>query len=642
MRAPKWTPVKKRLHPSGITKILLSTLLILIPSLAVASEIDLTVDATDLPRMIVRSRMAMELAGDSAAVMFPKWIPGVHRPEGFIESMADFIVKDNRGQICMWERDHSEPYRFFVDARRGGIFTIDLTFISNQSAAMPHDTYGSRTLGIINWNTTLVYPEGTHVNDIPVRARLIMPEGWNYASAIPVEETRGDTIVFALQSLMQLIDKPLICGPVLHSAEIVNTDNARYLMHFAGAGAGDMPPLETLSKPFISMIRETEALFGSTCFDEYHFLITLEDALHPGGLEHSNSTLLNLCDTCFSFESWPGSWMPDIIAHEFIHAWCGKYRKPHGMDTPDYTQPRNMDLIWLYEGLTQYLGQVIAARCGFSDPDTFRGNIIDWSNALYHQKGRRWRPLRDVCVANSALGGWGNWKLMRRSRDFYYEGALMWLEFDARIRQATEGRNSLDDFCSVFFGGYKRESPLTHSLQYRTYNLEEILTRLDSLAAQPWDSLIEVRIYRTQQELDLGGMAALGSRFRYTSEKPPEPFAPWAMAPLLRLSETVGFSIYGNGQVTAIVPGSPADRAGLYPRARIIGVNDKDYSPENLLDAIRQSPQTGRIIVVVVEDGESREIAIQYDAGEKYLNLVRTEGTPDRLGEIIAPAATSE
>lgn len=578
----------------------------------------------------------MTSVGDSMSLLYPKWVPGIHAPGGPVHNIAGFMVNDGEGNEVRWQRDWSEVCRFFVYPDDGAEdINVLLTYITNQPTTNSKgiDSYGTPELGIISWNTIFVYPEGIPVREIQVRVRLILPPGWSHGSALEVDRVDGDTIYFEPTDLEDLVDKPLICGINFRTIEIVKTKMATYYIHIAADDAADLPDQDDSTiVPLRRLALEAEAMFGRTHFDKYHFLLALTGSMPTLGLEHRNSSLNGVKANEFRDAKWDKKRAPYLLPHEFAHAWCGKYRRPAGMYTDDFQTVKNTNGLWLYEGLDQYLGYVLTARCGYDDSDWFVENTAFVLGRMIIRKGRDWRPLQDTEVsAYSLRGGSPSWAFLRRGQDYYAEGAMIWLEFDCMIRNATDGQKSLDDFCAAFFSNGDADA---HAVPF---DREEIVATLSSLADGPWDSLITVRVDQTHDSLDSDVLNQIGYELGFTDSLPKAVKDRQSKYKYNEFYESLGLTIKKGGKISEIVPGSIADSAGLFPGSEILGVDGKKFSIERIEDALKNSPTTGVIRLLVTLGDNYHEVTLKYDGGPRYYKLTPVDGKAQWLEEIAKP-----
>ncbi len=610
------------------------------PSSNAGTEISVLLDATDISRKIVHSRLIINSDSFTKSLLYPKWVPGIHAPRGPIQNIAGLTIADSEGNRLKWKRDPHEVYRLYIESETANLpISVNLSYICNQPSTNSRgvDNFGTPELGVINWNTVVVYPEGLPVREITVNAGIILPEGWGFGTALPFDKRKGDTVLFKPVTLEEFLDMPLICGSNFQTIELLETDLATYFLHLAADDPADLPQNDSIFIPFRNMILEAEALFGRTHFDEYHLLLTLSKVVPRLGLEHRNSSLNAVKANELREAKWKDKRTPYLIPHEFAHAWCGKYRRPEGMLTADFMEDKNTNLLWVYEGLDQYLGHVLAVRSGFVPLDDFKGGMASTLGGFINKKGRRWRTLQDTEVAGYTLrGGSSSWSYLRRGQDYYAEGAMIWMEFDSRIRNATNNEKSLDDFCRDFFSA---GDPLEHAVPF---SLSEIVTRLNNLVELPWDSLIDAKVYQVQQEYEPEAARYAGYRLEYTDEKPDYIKQREKRYKTTSLYESLGFAINDSKKISDIIPESLADSAGMYPGMEIVGVNGKKYTKERLTDALKQTKETGSIMFLTLAGDEFREIEILYDKGLQYYILTPLEGFPDRISDIMKPVVTAE
>lgn len=596
-----------------------------------ATRMQIIVDATELPRKLLHTRISLEMAGDSVSLLYPKWIPASHGPSGPVKNLIGLSITDAGGDEIRWKRDWADYFRFYAfPSDDAGQCTVSLSYICNQGGA----TFGFSTFGIIDWNCVVLYPEGIPISEIEVDLKLILPSDWQYGSALPYKKTVGDTLVFETVTFEELVDMPLICGVDFRTVEIATTEQAKYYLHIVAQHEDDLPDVDDDSTwaRFEKLVHEAEALFTRTHFNNYHFLLALSDSAGYGGREHRNSSLNTIKANAMHEDSWYESGVPELLAHEMVHAWCGKYRRPVGMATSDYQIPKELDLLWMYEGLTKLLGEVLSARAGFLTYSEFKEELGYFAGYLLHQKGRRWQPLRDTQVATHLL--WGRskaWRFHRRRVDYYREGALLWLEIDARIRTATDGEKTLDDFCGRFFSD---GDPKAH---YVPFQLDDVISVLNDLAPQPWDSLLDARLNFTQQEYDTTAIHWSGYQLAYTDKKSKAITLREKYRKYHDLYESAGLSIKDDGSIVAVIPDGPADMAGLYAGVKIIAVNGKRYTYKRLENAIRRSVKNDKITLLTQRSEDFVETSIKYNGGLRYFTLIPLEGKKDWLKEIAKP-----
>lgn len=632
-----------------LAAIFYAIVLIASPLLA-QTPISIEIDARDLARNLLTAQLNIPIPTSKkqqeVPLWYPKWVPGSHGPGGPIENVAGLTFTDQNQQPLQWSRSPGEVFRVVVKAPpQTSAIRVSIRYITNQPStnSFGHDTFGSRRIGIVSPNTVLLYPETSHIDKALIAAKLRLPKDWKTASAIPQTawEQSTNTFTYDAVSLRNFVDSPIMCGVHYRRFDFdfsnETTKISPHSLHVFSESASAVALDSTVVDAIRRMIVQTAKLTGSQPFDRFDILLAATDALPANGLEHSRSTLnvlpINDLATLNSLKGWSRL----LIPHEYLHTWCGKYRQPAQMVTQNFQTPQGTDLLWVYEGLTQYLGELIEARSGFMTVDEFRHRLsVELRNAA-HQQNRQWRPLVDTAAASHILRDRSStWPLLRGSQDYYMEGMLFWLEVDAILRHESKQKHSVDDFCLQFFAAAEPTATSQYSPP-KPFTRKEIVSILNGLAKYDWDGLIKRRIESVRDGYDPQVADLLGYEFRPISRPPGIPYNTFRYPGGVDHRDTLGMSLSYDGTVADVKLGSPADRAKFGPGTKIIGINNHRWDRNVLEEAIENSADNP-FINFLIEDGELlKQVQIQYDGGPKYLALVRTAEQEDRLEKILQP-----
>lgn len=639
-----------QIHHLNRLAIIVYAILLIASPLFAQPPISIKIDARDLARNLLTAQLNIPIATSKkpqeVPLWYPKWVPGSHGPGGPIENVAGLTFTDQNQQPLQWSRSPGEVFRVVVKAPpQTSAIRVNIRYITNQPStnSFGHDTFGSRMIGIISPNTVLLYPESSNIDKALITAQLRLPKDWKTASAIPQTdwEQSTNTYNFSAVSLRNFVDSPIMCGVHYRRFDFDFTSDqtkiSPHSLHVFSESASAVALDSTVVDAIRRMIAQTAKLTGSQPFDRFDILLAATDALPANGLEHSRSTLnvlpINDLSTLHSLKGWSRL----LIPHEYLHTWCGKYRQPAQMVTENFQTPQGTDLLWVYEGLTQYLGELIEARSGFMTVDEFRHRIsVELRNAA-HQQNRQWRPLVDTAAASHILRDRSStWSQLRGSQDYYMEGMLFWLEVDAILRHETKRKHSIDDFCQQFFAATEPTATSQYSPP-KPFNRKEILSILNGLAKYDWDGLIKRRIESVRDGYDPQVADLLGYEFRQMTQPPNIPYNTFRYPGGVDHRDTLGMSLSHDGTVADVKLGSPADRVKFGPGTKIIGINDHRWDRNVLAEAIENSPDNP-FINFLIEDGELlKQIQIQYDGGPKYLGLVRSAEEEDLLEKILQP-----
>jgi predicted metalloprotease with PDZ domain len=608
------------------------------------SPITLAVDLTDAPRKILHATETIPVQPGPVTLVYPEWIPGEHGPTGPIINQAGFIITTSTGAPVKWERDLVDMYSYHITVPAGVTsLNVKMDFLAMSGANFTAGGSTSANLALLSWNTLLVYPLNgdiahTKVADIMVSPSITIPSGWHFGTALdPIDGATeaSSRASFKTVSLEQLIDSPVLAGRWFREIPLAPEVTPRHYLDLAGDGPEDIALSQPHIDEFSKLIRETGALYASRHYGSYHFLVTLSDQVAHFGLEHHQSSDDRVPEKTFIDDN---AFIEEglLLPHEFTHSWNGKYRRPAGLATPNYQEPMKGDLLWVYEGLTEYLGDVLAARCGIWSPEIYRARLATIAGYLNDARpGRTWRDLQDTATAAqilySAGGAYDNW---RRATDYYDEGELLWLEVDSTIRQKSNGKKSINDFTARFHGLGGNTGP-----KVVPYTFDDIVSNLNAVVPNDWATFLHTRLdANTLHAPEMAGIDALsGYKLTYT-DKPNY----WSQLEesdgALNARWSIGFSVGTSGNIGDVIIDSPAYKAGLAPGFHIVAVNGRAFTTGLLRTAIKDATGSGPAIELIVENtGYYKLIKLDYHGGEKYPQLVRVDGTPDRLDDILQP-----
>jgi len=592
----------------------------------------LMVDLSDASRNIFHAVLTVPAAPGEMTLVYPQWIPGNHRPSGPIANLTGLHFTA-RGQELAWHRDPADMYAFHVTVP-SGTKEVQASFdlISTDSAGGGGNAASSNLLDL-NWNQVVLYPQAAASDAVQVVPSVRLPAGWKFGTALNTAHVEVNEVEFKPVSLTTLVDSPLIAGLHYRQIELVPVGEIpSHVIDMLGESDADIEMSPEDTSAYRKLVTEADALFSAHHYRQYHFLYTLSDQVGHHGVEHhessDNSTdERTLLDPDLHFLD------AALMPHEFVHSWNGKYRRPTGLLTRNYQQPMIGDLLWVYEGLTQYLGNLLTARSGLWDPEQYRETLAATAAMLDHRAGRTWRPLEDTAVSVQTLRMLGpEWQSWRRSLDYYPEGELIWLEVDGTIRQQTHGQHSLDDFCRRFHGGESGAPKVV------PYTFDDVVRALNDVAPYDWATLLRQRVKATSTHAPLGGIERGGWRLVY-NDKPNAYLAGIEkLTKSTMFAYSLGLIVGKQGDLVDVVPNSPAYQAGIGPGMKLVAVNGRRWTPQVLHDALRRAQQDHQPIELIVETAEFfKTYSIAYFEGERNPHLERVEGQPDILGDILKP-----
>jgi predicted metalloprotease with PDZ domain len=607
----------------------------LVPAMAQKTPIRITADLTDAPRKMFHAEVDLPVTAGALTLTTPKWIPGHHMPSGPADNIVGLVFTAN-GQKLEWKRDDVDLYAYHLTIPKG-VTTLHAHLDSIVTSRI------TQKMAALEWEGLLLYPAATPVRSIAIEPALKVPAGWGIGTALAHAGTdaypvpaAGATVHFAATNVEQLLDSPVITGEYFHEYPLAPEITPKHYLDVVADYPEDAELRPTFLTGVSNLVREASALYGSHHYGVYHFLLTLSDVAGGEGLEHGQSSDNGVGEKGYADAAHQRQ-EADLLPHEFTHSWNGKYRRPAGLYQPDFATPEQGALLWVYEGMTEYWGDVLAARAGLETPDEYRENLAASAANLDTKPGRAWRSTADTAVAASILRG-GNpaWSSMRRGQDYYPEGELLWLDADTLIRKLTGDKKSLDDFVKIFLGKGGNTGP-----EIVTYNFDELVTDLNQVVPYDWATFLHDRIDKINLRADVAGIEQGGYKLIY-KDKPSE-HADADHSHGVNAWYSLGLRLSNEGKVYDVRWNGPSDKARLAPGDKIIAINGEVFSPEVLHKAI-VAAKTNPAPIHLILQAESfvRTADVDYHDGEHYPALERAKDTPAYMDEITKPLTTLE
>ncbi|QBI00266.1 M61 family metallopeptidase [Pseudoduganella albidiflava] len=592
--------------------------------------IQMKIDASDTARNIFRIQQSIPVKAGKLTLLYPQWVTAQHGPTGALHQLAGLKVSAN-GKPVAWKRDPLNVFAFQVDVPQGAKnLEVEYQHLSPNETGQGRIAMTPDILGI-QWQSMTMYPAGYHVRRIPIQTTLTLPAGWQYGTALETASRQGDEVKFKTTDLETFIDSPLFAGR--HFKQI-DLDPGAKLPVRLNIVADTPEALEAKPEQIAAhreMVKQAYKLFDSQHYAHYDFLFALSDEFGGVGREHHQSSENGVKANYFT--EWNKTEaVRTLLPHEFTHSWNGKFRRPKGQDVPNFNTPLDNNLLWVYEGQTQYWGQVLTARSGLAQQASVRDMIANMAATYANVQGRTWRPVvdttNDPIISQRRPQVWPNWQ---RSEDYYSEGALIWLDVDTKIRELSGDKRSLDDFARVFFGVDNGV------IQAKHYTFDDVVKALNGVQAFDWAPFLKKRVEETGPA-PLDGLARAGWKLVYADKQTDFLKGVEDMSKTANFQYSLGFSVASDGKIAAIVWDGPGFKAGLSGNTTLVAVNGRAYKPELLRAAVTAATKDSKPIELLVKRGNDyRTVPLDYHGGLKYPRLERIEGTPDRLQSILQP-----
>ena len=591
----------------------------------------LTVDATDLSQQIFRMHMSIPVQPGPLTLLYPQWLPGNHGPSGPLTQLAGLKLSAN-GKPVEWTRDPVQVFAFHVNVPEGAnTLEAEYQFLSPLEGNQGRITMTDDMLGV-QWPSVTLYPAGYVARRINVQANLVLPAGWQYGTALETAERKDNEVRFKPTDLETLIDSPLFAGRYFKRIDLAPGAKVPVTLNIVADNPESLEAKPEQIAVHRAMVEQAAKLFQSHHYNHYDFLFALSDEFGGIGREHHQSSENGVAAEYFTDWSKQAA-ERDLLPHEYTHSWDGKFRRPAGQDVPNFNTPLQNNLLWVYEGQTQYWGNVLAARSGLFSQQGARDAFAAYAAHYDQVKGRDWRAMQDTVNDPIINGrrpiGWANWQ---RSEDYYVEGMLIWLDVDTRIREISGDKRSLDDFARAFYGIDNG------SFLPAFYTFDDVVATLNKVQPYDWAGFLKSKLNGHGPGAPLDGLARAGWKLVYTDT--PTDYAKSAdeRSKSTDFSYSLGFSVGSDGAIRSVVWDGVGFRAGLAANTSIVAVNNRAYKGEVLKAAVKEAKTSHKPIDLLVKKGQNyRTIKLEYYEGLRYPRLERIAGSKDRLEEIFKP-----
>jgi predicted metalloprotease with PDZ domain len=603
---------------------------------AAAADLKVALDARDIRSKRVHTQLTIPARAGALTLVFPKWLPGEHGPTGPLESMIGLEIRAG-GRVIPWSRDPYDMYALHLTVPAGAS-QLDVKLESG--LAVDGDGFSaaptsSDQLAIIPWNEFLLFPQGIDAEKVMIDASVRAPEGWAISTALASQPAADGIHTLETASIARLIDSPLQMGAHSHVFELAGSAPAPQLKHELSVFADSAAALEVpanFADGYSRLVAENGALFGSRMYRHYTWLLSLSDHVAHFGLEHHESSDNRREEKSFKEEDGRmGTAM--LLGHEYVHTWNAKYRRPAGLLSPDYQKPMDGTMLWVYEGLTEFWGDILPTRAGLVTQKFYLDSLADIAGGFDVEAGVNWRPLVDTATAAQILyPAPDSWSSARRSTDFYDASVFLWYDVDAEIRAKTKGARSLDDFMKIFYAGNSGAPAV------KPYVEADIYATLNQVAPNDWRAFIHRHLDTTSSKALLGMFDRSGWRFEYSAAK--NDFIEYRQKrrEVTDRACSIGLRTNKENKVLDTVEGRAAALAGIGPGMTIVAVNGKKFTDDVLDAAMVAAQKSHQPIAILVENADFyRTFEVAYYDGPRYPHLVRVEGKEDQLSAVLAP-----
>jgi len=594
--------------------------------------IELSIDATNINQKIFGVHEHIPVRPGKLTLLYPEWLPGEHAPSAQLAQMAGFKITANQ-QRLEWKRDPLNMYAFHLVVP-AGVDAIDADF-QYLSPIIPiqGENFASPEILAVHWEKVVLYPAGYFSHNITFKPTVRIPDGWKFASALELAVQNNQGVSFKPVDLEDLVDSPMYAGKYFARFDLDPGASVPVYMDFFADEPEDLVAKPEQIEFHRALLQQAYKLFGSHHFKHYDFLVAASDKFTFEGLEHHQSGENGVKPTYFT--EWDDKGLnlrAELIPHEFAHSWDGKFRRPFDQLTPNFNQPMQDSLLWVYEGQTSYWGSVLAARSGLLSNQQVQDMLAGVAASYTVESSQQWRNVQDTTndpiVNNRRSLAWRSWQ---GAEDYYALGELIWLDVDTKIRELSQDKNSLNDFALKFFGVENgRHKPLT-------YTFDDVISALNQVQSYDWANYLRTRL-DSHGPAPLEGLTRSGWKLIFTDRPTDYYKSVNADNGISDFWYSLGFLVGHDDRIDEVLWNSPAFKAGLTIDVALLAVNGKEYKEDLLKRTITDAKKSKQPIdLLIKKEGSYQTVRIAYFDGLKFPRLEQIAGARDRLSEILAP-----
>ncbi len=523
----------------------------------------------------------------------PAWAPGRYALYDFAKNVQEFAATGGRGQPLPWKKLDKQTWR--VDARGAGgavkvryrVYGNDLTGTFSQIDS----THAS-----LSGPSLFMYIAG-HKPD-PISISVAAPSDWKMISGFSLSEAERQ---FRAPNYDILVDTPMeICSQCAVEQFVDHGRTFRVAVHSFAQRDSDV---STLVERLKKIVHSELAMMPEPDLRHYTFIFHFAPGIALGdGMEHLNSTSV-IARNALSRGGLAEA--VETAAHEFFHLWNVKRLRPAGLGPFDYTREQYTNSLWFAEGVTSYYSYLCLLRSAVWSREEFLARLANEIRTLEYEPGQKL-----MSAESSSFHAWfydrspqmQETNFANATISYYNKGAVLGLLLDLEIRARTSGKKSLDDLIVAMYRKFYQAAAESYYLPGRGYDDNDILRTANEISGSDFTSFFDQYIRATEPlpyQTTLRG-AGLELRIATSPDAPPS---------LGVLTERVA----GGVKITAVRPGSAAERAGLSRDDVLTAVDTLSLLDSELRDRLRIYPPGTDVPLTVERHGHESRVSVTLD-----------------------------
>jgi predicted metalloprotease with PDZ domain len=535
---------------------------------------------------------ASDLKGATVEFAIPDWAPGSYYIENYSANVQRFRATSADGKALSWRKTDSQTWQ--IDLAGATAVTISYQVFAN-TLQNNIAQYNERHAFIGGPSVWMYLVDG---KDRPIELSVAAPSGWKIATGM--EHTSDHT--FAAADYNWFADAPFeisdfaekdfeVLGTTYHVI-VHDVENKKDFTKFAN-------DLQKTVATIVPLFQSVTGTPQAAPFKDYYFIFHIWPQT-GGGLEHLNSTQINFTTDWDSTEPLPGTTLNQydlklfVAAHEFFHAWNVKRLRPLPLGPFDYTQMVHTPSLWISEGLTSYYGSLSVERAGLVPPQQYLDGIARLITNFEAKPGRKERSIEDT--------SWDTWfsnpmsisqanNLANTYYSYYDGGQIMGHILDFAIRDNTNNQKSLDDWMRLLYSryalpkpGFKPEDAIHAANEVAGKDVSDVFRRyISGMEPIPYEQYFALAGIEVTKKVD--------------------PDKAWVGIEVKKSDD-------GHAQIRNVIPGSPAENAGLSNDDVIYAIDSRALEADGVNAQLSSRKPGDTLRITVLRLGEFREFLV--------------------------------
>jgi predicted metalloprotease with PDZ domain len=559
---------------------------------------------------------ASGLKGPSVEFAMPDWAPGSYYIQNYAANIQRFRALGPGGKELAWRKTDSQAWRVEL----AGANTVSIEYQVYGDTLRNNQAQYNERHAFIGGPAVWMYLVGG--KDRPIELTIEVPSGWKVATGM--ERTANST--FRAADYDWFADSPLEISDFAEKDFEALGTKYHVIVHDV-EGSKDFSKfaadVQKIVEKIVPMFAPVAGAPQPAPFKEYWFLFHIWPKT-GGGLEHLASTQINYgtdWDDTGPANNYGTQYELKLFvaSHEFFHAWNVKRLRPRPLGPFDYTQMVHTPSLWISEGLTSYYGELEVERAGLITPERYLENIGKLITKFEAEPGRRERSIEDT--------SWDTWfangEAIRQETNLantwysYYDGGqIMGHILDFAIREATGNQKSLDDWMRLLYSryalpnpGFEPEDPVRAASEVAGKDLSELFRRyISGKEAIPYEKYFAYAGITVEKKLDSGKI--------------------WLGIETVKSEE-------GHASIKNVIPGSPADLAGLERDDQVLAVDSRAVDLDTFPATVKEHKPGDSIRLTVLRLGRIQEIAVTLGANPNATYALKPMENPTEQQKAI-------